>query len=200
MEVKLESLIEKIKSEGVEGAQKQSDEILQKANDEADKIIKNAHKEAKEIVAKAEIQAKQFQENAELAIKQAARDGELLFKKRLSELFDNVFKRHVGAALDSGFLNELILKIVDKWSEKSSFEITISKDDKKELENLLFSGLKKDVKDSITLKVSSDISKGFRIGVKGENVYYDFSDESIAELLRSYLNPRINEILGTKNG
>ena len=39
MEVKLESLIEKIKSEGVEGAQKESQEIVDKGKQEAAEIV-----------------------------------------------------------------------------------------------------------------------------------------------------------------
>ncbi len=200
MEVKLENLIEKIKSEGVEGAQRESNEIIEKAKKEADAIIANAKKQAEEIVAKAEIKAKQFQQNSELAIQQAARDGELLFKGKINDLFDSVFKREVKAALTPDFMKEMILKIVDAWKSGSEVEVVVREEDKQKLQDLLFSSLREDVKKGVSFKVSSDIAGGFKIGIKDENVYYDFTDESIADVLKSFLNPRLNEILGKKNG
>jgi V/A-type H+-transporting ATPase subunit E len=41
----------------------------------------------------------------------------------------------------------------------------------------------------------SGIAAGFRIGEKGGAAYYDFSAESIGELLSAYLNPRLAEIM-----
>ena len=200
MEVKLENLIEKLKSEGVEGAQKESDEIIAKAKNEAESIIANAKKNAEEIVAKAEAKAQQFQQNSELAVQQAARDGELFFKGKINELFDKVFKREVKAALTPDFMKEMILKIVDAWKAQTEVELVASEEDATKLQQLLFSGLHEDLKDGVLIKGGGDIRGGFKIGIKDENVYYDFSDESIAEVLKSFLNPRLNEILGKKNG
>ena len=42
MNVKLDSLIEKIKADGVDAAKKQADEIIAAANKNADEIIKKA--------------------------------------------------------------------------------------------------------------------------------------------------------------
>jgi V/A-type H+-transporting ATPase subunit E len=199
MEVKLDSLIEKIKSEGVEGAQKESNEIIEKAKQQADDIIAKANKDAEEITTKAESKAKSFQSNAELAIQQAARDGELLFKGKITDLFDAVFKRKVKSTLSPDFMKEMILKIVDSWNA-SDVQVTVNDAEKNKLEEVLFSGLAEDVKKGITIKPSSNVSGGFQIGLKDENVYYDFTDESIAAILKSFLNPRLNEILGKKNG
>jgi len=71
----------------------------------------------------------------------------------------------------------------------------LNKNDKSKLEALLFTGLKDELKQSITLKTSPDLTKGFRIGLKGEEVYYDFSDDAIAEILKSLINPKLKEIL-----
>jgi V/A-type H+/Na+-transporting ATPase subunit E len=199
MEVKLESLIEKIKSEGVEGAQKESQEIVDKGKQEAAEIVAKANKDAEELVAKAEAKAQQFQVNSELAIQQAARDGELLFKGKITDLFDAVFKRTVNSTLAPDFMKEMILKIVDEW-KGSDVEVTVNDADQSNLEQVLFAGLAEDVKKGITIKPSSNVAGGFQIGVKEENVYYDFSDDSIAAILKSFLNTRLQEILGKKNG
>ena len=199
MEVKLDSLIEKIKSEGVEGAQKESHEIIEKAKKEAAEIVTKAKKEADEFAAKSEAKAKAFQANAELAIQQAARDGELLFKSRINSLFDAIFKREVKSTLTPDFMKEMILKIVENW-QASNIEVTASETDKAQLEKVLFAGLAEEVKKGITIKPSSNVAGGFQIGLKNENVYYDYTDASFAAILKSFLNPRLNEILGKKNG
>lgn len=199
MEVKLDSLIEKIKSEGVEGAQKESSEIIEKAKKEAADIVAQAKKEAEDIEAKAQAKAQQFQSNSELAIQQAARDGELLFKSKITDLFDSVFKRETNATLKPDFMKDMILKIVDQW-EGSAVDVTVNEADLAQLEAVLMDGLSDDVKKGITIKPSSNVAGGFRIGVKDENVYYDFTDDSLAAILKSFLNPKLNEILGAKNG
>ncbi|MBN1479457.1 hypothetical protein JXA70_04215 [candidate division KSB1 bacterium] len=199
MEVKLDSLIEKIKSEGVESAQKESNEIIEKARQEAAVIVAKANKEAEDMKTKAEAKAKSFQANAELAIQQAARDGELLFKSKITHLFDAVFKRKVKSTLTPEFMKEMILKIVDEW-KGAAVAITVNDADRDKLEQVLFAGLAEDVKKGLTIKPSSNVSGGFQIGVKDENVYYDFTDESVAAILKSFLNPKLNEILGKKNG
>ena len=50
MDVKLDSLIEKIKQEGIEEAQRAADEIRQKAEAEAQEIINKANEKARQII------------------------------------------------------------------------------------------------------------------------------------------------------
>ena len=195
MDVKLDSLIAKLKQEGVEGAQKAADEILAKAKADAEALIEKARKAAEAREKDAEAKAAQFQHNAELAVKQAGRDAELLLKEQIQALFDRVFKHEVAKTMDEGLLKDAILSIIKDWGKGESAEVTVTEAQAKALESVLFAGVKKEVKDGVTLKPSSDLSGGFRIGVKGSDVYYDFSDASVAELLRHFLNARINAIL-----
>lgn len=200
MDVKLDSLIEKIKKEGVEDAQKQSEDILKDAKQNAASITENAQKEAEKIIEDGKKQAEQFRKNAESDLHQAARNTQLLLKEKITALFDNVFKREVGEKLTPEFLKELIMKIVSSWSEDSGAEIVVNEKDKKKLEALLFEGLKKDVKDSITVRASKEVTSGFHIGMKGDQVYYDFSDEAIADVLKTLISPSLKEILDRENG
>ncbi len=200
MEVKLENLIERLKSEGVEGAQKRAAEIIADAEKRAAEITAAAEKRAQEMLAKAEAEAEQFRKNSELAVRQAARDGELLFKSRVLALLDSIFKHQVKQALQPEVLKELILKVVEKWAADGKAQVLVSEADAEKLEALLFSGLSEALKKGITLQPSRFVSGGFQIGLQNGNVYYDFTDESLFEVLRSFLNPRLNELLSKKNG
>ena len=195
MDVKLDSLIEKIKKEGIEEAQQTSDEIVKEAKQKASSIIDEAKKEAIIINENGKRDAERFRENAEADLKQAVRNAELLLKEKISALFNRVFKKQVGIALTPDFLKELILNITGSWAKDGKADIVLNNDDIEKLEKLLFNGLQDEIKDTITLKVSSEVSKGFRVGLKGEQVYYDFSDEAIADVLKSLINPKLKEIL-----
>lgn len=201
MEVKLESLIEKIKQEGIEEARQTSQEILAKAQAEAAATVEQAQNEAARIVAEGKAAAARFQQNAERALQQAARDTLLSLKERIHELFDRVFKREVGQALSPEFLSQLIQNLVTQWARDGAAEVEVSAEDKEKLEALLFEGLRQQLRDGVVLLVGDTIGKGFRIGMRGEEVYYDFSDETIAEVLKSFLNPMLQALLnGQSNG
>lgn len=201
MEVKLESLIEKIKQEGIEEARQTSQEILAKAQAEAAATVEQAQNEAARIVEEGKAAAARFQQNAERALQQAARDTVLSLKERINELFDRVFKREVGQALSPEFLSQLIQNLVTQWARDGAAEVVVSAEDKEKLEALLFAGLRQQLRDGVVLRVGDSIGKGFRIGMRGEGVYYDFSDETIAEVLKSFLNPMLQALLnGQSNG
>lgn len=195
MDVKLDSLIEKIRKEGIEDAQHAADSIIKEAKQKAASIVEKAKQEAEKITENGKHQVDQYKATADVDLKQAARNIELLLKEKIHTLFDSVFKRQVSAEMKPGFLKELIVKIVNTWAKDSKAEIVINEKDKDQLEKVLFSGVKDELKNSISIRVTSDISNGFRVGLKDEEVYYDFSDESIAEVLKSLINPKLKEIL-----
>jgi hypothetical protein len=88
----------------------------------------------------------------------------------------------------------MILKLIENWGDSKSAEISLSKEDQKQLEPLLFNSLKKELKGSITLKVSDRVSKGFRIRLTDDDLYYDLTDENIAEIFQLFVNPKVKEI------
>jgi V/A-type H+-transporting ATPase subunit E len=201
MDVQLDGLIEKLKKEGIDEGRTKAAEIVREAEKKAAAILDDAAKKSGQIVADAQKQAAQFQTNGKLALKQAARDGELLLKSRITELFDRVFKQRISETLTADFLKEMILKLVDQWGKGTATEIVLSATDRKKLEDVLFQGVGKALRETVTLRPSPEISGGFRIGLKGQDVYYDFTDESIAETLKLFLKPNLKEILdGGKHG
>ena len=195
MDVKLDSLIEKIRKEGIDDGQQKANDIINNAKKQAITILADAKKESEKVIEDGRKLADQFQQNAEADLKQAARNTELLLKEKITSLFDNVFKKQVSGELHPEFLGGLITAIIQAWAKDGNTEIIINEKDKTELEKFLFAGLKKDLKNTINIRVSTDISSGFRIGLKGEQVYYDFSEETIADVLKSLINPRLKVIL-----
>ena len=202
MEVKLESLIEKIKKDGIEEAEKSSEAIIQRAHEKASLIRGEANLEAKKITEKAKQDAQRLKNNTESSLRQAARDLVLALRGEISRLFDKILKTKVSSSLEPDFIKELIIKIINTWSPNKGaiVEISVSQGDKEKLETLILSGLKDQAKETIEVKVNKALDKGFRIGLKGENIQYDFTDESILEALKEFLNPAIAAMLEANNG
>jgi len=194
METKLEHLIEKIKSDGIEEARNSSQEILNQSHAEADKILKTARSEAERITADAAKKAERIHANGEAALKQASRDTILVTKEKLTSLLDSVFKREIGAAMSPDTLKELIVKIAENF-EGRELEALVSAEDLPALKNFVLAKSREQLKTPVTIKVDKGISRGLRIGIKDSDVHYDFSDESIAEFLGEFLNPAIRELL-----
>lgn len=196
MDAKLDALIDKIKKDGIAKAKQTGDEIITAAQAQAKKIIEEAKKEAVDILNKAEKDASRFENNAKVNIEQAARDLKLSLRQKLIEVFDSLLKEHISSELASDFLKNFIIKVASSWpSKESGLEIIIPAKDKESLQKMLQDDFKKSAHKTIELKVSADIANGFRIGVKGQDLYYDFSDESLTEALRVFANPALKNLL-----
>jgi len=198
MDIKLESLIEKIKKDGIEEANKTASEIISKAEKEKEGILKEAKNQAKDIIVSAEDEAKMLKQNTENSLRQAARDLVLILRQQLTDLFGNVLRKKTKESLSVDFLSKLISKIVESWAKKQEFEVMVSEADKKKLESLLAASIRDQAKSKIEIKVDKGIDKGFKIGIKGEDVYYDFTDESILCALHQLLSPSISAMLDKK--
>ena len=67
--------------------------------------------------------------------------------------------------------------------------------DVNELKNLILKATRDSLKEPVTFRVERGIARGFRVSRKGEEVYYDFTDQSIAEVLQEFLNPALRSLL-----
>ncbi|MCF7872693.1 MAG: hypothetical protein K9L80_00595 [Candidatus Omnitrophica bacterium] len=202
MDVKLESLIEKIKKEGVDQAQQQSEQIIKDAHTKGKEIVKKAKDQAQKIKEEAGKDAQKLQENAKSSIRQAARNVILSVKEKLISIFDSILKRELKESLSPEAVAKMLESIIDKWSKEKDkeFEVLVNKKDKKELEELILAKFAQEAKNRIEIKSSSQIENGFQIGVKGEDTHYDFSDEGITESLSIFLNPAIADLISDKDG
>lgn len=197
MEMQLNSLIEKIKKDGVAEARKKSGEIIEQAEEKKKAIIREAEEKAGVMIKEAEERIAKLKDNSQKAIVQAVRDVTLSLKEEIKKLFEGILKKQIQQALSDDFIRELILRILEAWpkDQGASFEIGLSQQDKEKLESLILSKLKTELASGITFRVNPNINKGLYIGIKGEDFYYDFTDEAILAILKEYLRPFIVKII-----
>jgi len=197
MEVQLDSLIERLKEEGVETARKEAEGIIESAKNDASKIINEAEQKAKTIIGKAKVEAQRLKESSEEAIKQSARDLILIVKEKIVDLFNQVLFKKIQEISTPEFLKEIIIKIVDKMDTKENIEIVIGEQEKERLFSFLQNELKRELQNTVEININPRLGRGFRIGIKDSNLYYDFTEESLLEILKEFLNPYLAGLLNT---
>jgi V/A-type H+-transporting ATPase subunit E len=197
MDVQLQELIDKIKTEGIKSAEQESARVLREAEHKANDIIAKAHDEASAIVAKANEEVKRFEQTAKDAVAQAGRNTILSLRARITELFDALIAEQTREAFTPKVLEEAIVSLIKAWSKEqvTNLQILLSASDLKKLEKQLKSRLAAELKKGVELKPFPEIKAGFRIAMEDGSAYYNFTDQGIAEILAEYLNPKIAEIV-----
>ena len=190
----LDDLIRKIKSEGIEEAERKSDEIVKDARITASKILDKARQEAEAIIEEAEEGIRKREDSSKIALGQAARDIILNIRASLTEIFNSRIKKEYQQVLTGKTLETVLIKLIEGWQENgmgdTDIELLVGESDRDVLFEGFLSKLNEEIKSGIELNTHPDIEGGFRVGMKDNHVYYDFTDEGIANVLAEYLNPK----------
>jgi V/A-type H+-transporting ATPase subunit E len=196
MEAKLEHLIEKIKKDGIAQAEQEAQQIKADATSQAEKIITEAEKKAETITKQARQESDKFRKNAEVAISQAGRDLILTLRQKIKNLFDFFMQQEVSDSINSQYLRDLILKVIEKWQpQQEELVLEVSSQDKEKLQQILVKDLKDRLQNGIEIKINPEIEKGFFISTKEGQMYYDFSDQSIAGSLEKFLSSQLQSLI-----
>ncbi|HKK48749.1 MAG TPA: V-type ATP synthase subunit E family protein [Alkalispirochaeta sp.] len=197
METELQNIIDKIHDEGVKEAEQRARKIVESAEKQAREKADHARQQAEEIVQQAEREAQKHRAAGEAALKQASRDLLLSVRKEVTHLFETVQKEAVENSLTPERMADVIVDMVKSWStsESDQFEVLVHEKDQKQLETALRSALAEKLNAGVDVRPVRGITAGFRIGTKDGSAYYDFTDESLAEILSAFLNPRLAELM-----
>ncbi|MBF0320028.1 MAG: hypothetical protein HQL01_09555 [Nitrospirae bacterium] len=192
----LNGLIARIKVEAVDKVSRESEEILRQASEKAAEIVSSAHKEAGSIVANAHAVVKNMEETSLNSIELAARDIIISVRASLAGLFDLLLTNETRQVLSGKTLETLLFRFIEVLAQgkdsDTTIEVLMSEEDTETLMAGLLSSLKEKIKTGITLKAHPRIGAGFKIGIKGENYYYDLTDEAIAEIMSERLGPKLS--------
>ncbi|MBR4874625.1 MAG: V-type ATP synthase subunit E [Clostridia bacterium] len=198
MEIQLQELIDQIKKEGVEAAETKATALLDSAKEEAEKIIADAKAAAEKILLDAKNENERMVQSSEDAIKQAGRNLLLSFRESVARELGSILKEETKAVYSSDALAKLIIKTVECWAEKSDSDdiaVILNSEDLKSLEETIIAGLSDKIKKGVTLMASDNFDGGFRVCLKDTNAYYDYSAESVVEMLSKYLSPKVTKLL-----
>lgn len=198
VDISIQDLLDKIKREGLEEAEKAARAILEKARAEADAITAQAGEEARRIVTVADQEADRKRAAFQEQMTQSGRDLILSVRQEIVRLSDHILRREVRATLTPAVIRQMIVALLDKWRMEEPFpgvEILLSEEDCAALEEGLIDGLQGEIRKGVSLKPVRTIDRGFRIGERDGAVHYDLTDEALADVLSQYLNPRVAAFL-----
>ena len=196
MESQLQDLIDLIKAEGIEQAEKEAQQIREQARAEAKAIVQDAREEAERMRVNATYEKNRFEEAGKKALQQAGRNLLIALRGSVISFFDNLIKKDLGKALDGPVLVSMLEKIAQNWRHEShqGLEILLSTSDLQLLQNEYLHKLQDEFRHGVTVKPVENVDKGFFIGESNENIYYDFTDSGLAEMISQYLNPQLSAI------
>ena len=200
MEIQLQELIDKIKKDGIETAGKEAAQKKQEAEVEAKHILEAARKEASDLIAAAKLDAERSEKAGLSALQQASRNLILAFKAEIEALLGKIVRNETADALGADALKTILPELLKSWASKSGnkgVDVLLPEKDLKNLQSWFDQKLAAELKKGVELKSDRSLAAGFRITEKDGSAYYDFSAESVAELLSSYLNPRLSEMMKT---
>ena len=199
MEIQLQELIDKIKKDGIESASEEASQIKAQAETEAGRIVEAARKEAADIVARGKADAERSEKAGVAALEQASRNLVLAFKGEIEALLARIVAARVEASYGDDALKAIIPDLVKNWAAggADSLDLILGEESLGKLRSYFNGELAAEISRGVELKSDRNLGAGFHIANKDGSAYYDFSAESVAELLSAYLNPRLSEILRT---
>jgi V/A-type H+-transporting ATPase subunit E len=197
VDIQLQELIDKIKKDGIEAATEEAEKTRRAAEAEARRIVEAARKEAAELAEKARLDAERSEKAGRAALEQAARNLLLVFRDEVQALLDSIVAEQTKESFGDDVLKKALPEMLGAWSpaEQASLEVLLSESSLDKVGSYFKTKLSATLKKGLELGADSGLSGGFRIAAKDGSAYYDFSAESVSEMLCSYLNPKLAEIL-----
>ncbi len=196
MDTQLKELIETIKAEGVQGAEKQAQQIITSAEEKSEDLISQARARAAEIVEQANSDRARQEAAGKEAVKQAARDLLLNVQSQLTAMFRTVVENAVEQSFDAGVLERAVETVIGAWAQgtDASIDVLLSEKDLATLESSLRTKLADYLRSGAEIKAAAGIQSGFRVSTR-DGVYYDFTVDAVAEGLCAYVTPRLAETI-----
>lgn len=196
MDIRLQELLDKIRKDGIEAAETDAAKVLAEAEERRKSILAEAEREAKALLAKAKADADRFEEAGKAALEQAARNLVISFRTEIAAVLAAIVRTDTEKALSGSVLEAAIPVVLAAWKDKGTDDLAVllPPAELSKLEGSLRKKLESELKKGMELRPFPGIKAGFRIAEKDGSAYYDFSAESLAEMLSQYLNARLGEI------
>lgn len=190
----IQAFLETIRKDGIERAEAEAEQILDEAKTEAERILDKARKDAERRIAEAEDRIARLEDSFSQSMKSAAATLVRSVRSEIVELCDRIVEEKAGEALSVDVMGKIIEKLADAWKperEGDGIEVLLNENDLQKLEKAATSSLRERFLSGVVLKPVPDIKAGFRIGSQNGGMHYDFTAETIAEVISAYLSPRI---------
>lgn len=191
MEEQLQSLLDRIRSEGVERAEAEAAAIVQRAEDRARATLEEAQAEAEHIRRRAQEDADAALQRGEKALEQASRDLLLTLQRRIEAVLRQSLLEDLAEALTPRTVAEMLVRLADAYAthdmNESRVDVLLGPEDRESLAALVMSDYRGLVDQGLTLRTDEKLDKGFRVSFAEDELYHDFSLQALADALAPVL-------------
>lgn len=196
----VQGLLEKIHKDGIAKAQQEKEAMLAEAKKEAARLVSEAKTQADELIRKAQTETQATQEKANAAIRQAARDMVIALKADLLARLNTVAHSCVSETVNPEIMKQIVLKMADAYGKggrdaAGSLEILLPKKEQEQTEAYLKAKLLAELKADPVIRLTHEFNSGLQISFQGEDVYFDFSDDALAEVLCRFVGPKLTAVI-----
>lgn len=210
----VETLIERLRQEGVEQGRAQAEQLVHEVRRRADKIIADAEEEAERVGRQARLEAEQLERSGREALRVAARDTLLSLKAELGNRFAREVEGLVSREMHSEeLLRELIRAVVvraaEQVDEADRLEILLPRDavgleelrrNPDELSQGELTRFVKAISEEIAARGvrfgrMGDDSGGILLRLVDKSMTIELTDRAVAALLLDHLQPRFRALL-----
>ena len=197
MSEELQGLMNKIQAEGLEKAETERARLVAEAKAEADAIIAEAKAQADKIRKDAEADAEASRKKADAAVRQAARDVVISLKDDFQEKLRAVVREAAAQAMTPEAMAGLIAKIAGQFaaSAASGAEVILPAREREEAAQKLIGCLPDVLKKNSTVQLGRGFAAGFKIGFNNSEVFLDFSDEALADVICEFVGPKLAAVI-----
>ena len=195
----VQGLLDKIHNDGIAKAEQEKEAIIAAAKEEAARIVAEAKEQAENLKKSAQTEAQAGQDKANDAIRQAARDAVIALKADLLAKLNAVVHSCIGDAMTPEVMKQIILTMAQSYAKDAnageSLDVLISKQEQDQTQAFLKEQLLKELKATPVIELTTDFNSGLQISFRDSDVYFDFSDDALAEVICRFVGPKLTAVI-----
>jgi len=195
MEEQLQSLLDRIRQEGVERAKAEAAGIIGEAQERARRVVAEAEAEADGFRLQAEADAAASRERGEKALEQAGRDFLLALQKSIEAILRETLRDTVATALTPDVVADMLVRLAEAYAahdmNESRVDVLLAAEDRDRIAALVMQKYRDLVNQGLTLRADERLDKGFKVSFVDDKLYHDFSLSALAEALAPVLKPSL---------
>jgi V/A-type H+-transporting ATPase subunit E len=197
-DARIQIICDKIRSETLDPAKEQAQEIIENARQEAERILHHAHERAEHMVKEARKSLDEEKQIFESSLEQAAKQSVELLKQKIEEsLFNPTLEKWIHEQLGNeknyGKLVEALVKAIQKDGIKSELTVQIPKEFSP---NAINAELSQDILNQLKGKsvTLSDLPGGVLVKILAKNMVLDLSSKALQEIVASFIHKDFRKI------
>jgi V/A-type H+/Na+-transporting ATPase subunit E len=199
MDEQLQSLLDRIRHEGVERADAEAAGIVGDAQERAARIVAEAEATAEGLRRQAETDAEASLERGEKALEQAGRDFLLTLQKSIAAILRETLRDTIAGALTPDVVADMLVRLAEAYAahdmNESRIDVLLAADDRDRVAAIVMQKYRALVNAGLTLHADERLERGFKVSFADDNLYHDFSLPTLAEALAPVLKPPLGEIV-----